>query len=57
MFGLGLQEIVVLLLFVGAAVVAVVAILAFSGRGRRMSTLEAENRLLRDENERLRDRG
>jgi len=54
MFGLGAQEILLLLILAGAVAIAVAAVLAFSGRGRRVSDLEAENRQLREDNDRLR---
>jgi hypothetical protein len=54
MFGLGGQEILLLLLLVGVLVVSIVVRLLGSRSGSRVAQLEDENRRLREELERRR---
>ena len=51
MFGLGLQEILLLLILLGIPMVIAVVAISFSrrGGGSRVAKLEAENRRLREE--------
>jgi hypothetical protein len=57
MFGLGGQEILILLILGGmlAGVACLVVILVTRGDGSRVAELEAENRRLRDELDRRRE--
>ena len=54
MFGLGMQEIIVLAVLLGVGV-GVVFLVLFMRGGDRTAALEEENRRLRDQNDRLRD--
>ncbi|HVK12146.1 MAG TPA: hypothetical protein VM597_25565 [Gemmataceae bacterium] len=56
MIGFGTQEIILLLVLGGGAVGAIFLIKFLSSGGSRAEALEEENRRLRAENDRLRDR-